>query len=121
MDAFRLSGEQAGQGAVAGAEVGDTDPRRQEEEHLADGLPGAARTVVPAEPIGDEVEVLLGLLASFLDDPLERPLVRRELGLLGAGGQGRLDDRGHAGGQVAGRRVEGFLAVATVVGQAGLA
>ena len=97
VDAFGLAGEEAGEGAVTGSEVGDADLRREQEEHLSDGFPRSSRAVVPAQPVGHQVEVLLGLLPTLLDDTLPGALVGGRLGLAGAGGQGRFDDPADAG------------------------
>jgi hypothetical protein len=116
VDAFGLPGQQAGEGPIARPEVGNPYPGGEEEEHLADGFPGSSWTVVTAESVRYEVEVLLRFLASFFDYPLKGPLIGGKFGFPGAGSQGRLNDVRHPGRQVTSGGVEGFFAVAAVVG-----
>ena len=121
VDAFGLAGEEAGEGAVTGPEVGDPDLGREQEEHLSDGFPGASWAVVPTQAVGHVVEVLFGLLPALLHDALPGALVGGRLGFAGAGGQGRFDDAADAGREVPGHGVERFLPVASVDHEAALA
>jgi hypothetical protein len=103
---------------VAGAKVGDAHLRGEQEEHLADRLPGTSGTVILSEPVGDEVEVLLGFLPTFFDDALQGALVGGGFRFPGAGREGGFDDAGDACGQVACQRIERFLPIATIVDEA---
>ena len=96
MDEFGLPGQESGNRAVAGTEVSDAYFRSQEQEHLANRLPGATGAVVPAESVGHEVEVLLRLAAPLFGEPLERALVGQGGGVLGGRGQRSLKNLVHS-------------------------
>jgi hypothetical protein len=75
MDEFGLPGQQSGNCAVAGTEVRDAHFWSEQQEHLANRLPGTAWAVVTPEAIRHEVEVLLRLAAPLFGEPLEGALV----------------------------------------------
>ena len=121
MHELRLTGEQLGEGALAGAEIGDAHLGHEQEEHLADSLPGTAGAMAASEATGNKVEVGLGLTAAFFAEATQCPEVRLRLGIHAERARGGGEDLAHRGRQVGGQRVVHVLPVASVNGEAGLA
>ena len=86
-DLAGVAGEELGEGAFAGAEVGYDDGAYEGEEEVGDAFPGAAGTVAAAKTAGEAVEVFAGFVLALAEDELEGGEVAFGLGdLAGAGG-----------------------------------
>ena len=107
-------GEQLGNEAFAGAEIGDVDGGREAEREVADGFPGAAGAVVFAEAAGDEVEILFLGAPAFLEDAIEVGAVLGDDGEVGHGLDGGAEEREGFGRNAGAEGVEGFFALAAV-------
>ena len=107
-------GEELGNEALAGAEVGDVDGGGEPEREVADGFPGAAGAVVFAEAAGDEVEILFLGTAAFLEDAVEVAAVFGDDGEVSHGLDGGAQEREGLGRHAGAEGVEGFFALAAV-------
>ena len=90
-------GQELGDEAFAGAEVGDGDGGGKAQGEVADGFPGAAGAIVFTEAARDEVKILFLRAAAFLEDTLEVGAVLGEFGQSRDGGDGG-SEQGEGGG-----------------------
>ncbi len=119
-DLVDAAGEELGEQAFAGAEIGDSDLGGEAEGEVADGFPRAAGAIVFPELAGDEVEILLLVGAAFLEAAFEIGAVLGEFGQVGDGVAGGAEKRKGFGRQAGAEGVEGFFAFTTVDDDVGL-
>lgn len=115
-DLFGALGEEEGEGAFAGADVGDAHGREEADEHLREALPGAAGNVVLSEAAGEFVEVGADAVLALFEDEAEGFVVVAGLGELEGGLAEEVGD-----GLIAGEAVEAFLSGAAEFDEFGLA
>ena len=120
-DLAGAAGEELGEEAFAGAEIGDDDVRSEAESEVSDGFPRAAGAVVFAEFAGDEVKILLLIIAALFEDAVEVGTVFGEFGQVGDGFAGGVEEGQCARVEIGAEGVEGFFAVAAVDYDVGLA
>ena len=85
-DLLGTSSEELGEGAFAGAQIGDDDGRHEGKEHVGDAVPGAAGAIGAAKFPGELIEVLAGAVVPLFERNLESGQV--------AGGFGQFLGRG---------------------------
>lgn len=110
-----------GEETFAGAEVGDDDVRGEAQREVSDGFPRAAGTVIFTEFAGDEVEILLLIIAALFEDAIKVGAIFGEFGEAGDGFAGGVEEGERARVEAGAEGVEGFFAVAAVDDDVGLA
>lgn len=99
-DFFGALGEELGEGALAGAEVGDDLVVEDLDEGLGEGFPGAAGDVILAKAAGEFIEIGAGGVPALAEEVLEGGGVRSDFRDLGSGEAGDLHEVGGGGGGV---------------------
>ena len=112
--------EQLAQEPFAGTEIGHDDRRQDAQQQMPEGLPTAARSIAAVEAAGHLVEVDLRLLVPTGEDALEIQLIRLVLRQLLRAAQGELGELAHMGVGMNAQPIEGSLAFAPRLHEAGL-
>ena len=111
------AGQQLGNQAFPRPEVGDVDRRCEAQREVTDRLPGTPRAVVPPQPAGDEIEVLLLRAPPLLQDAVEVIAILGQQRQIGDGIERRAREGLRARRQARPDGIEGVLPLAPVGNQ----